>query len=116
MQPKMKDSDLLILILMQVIMKQITKGGMTMHIEHIAMYVCDLEAARDFFQRYFHARANDGYHNQITGFRSYFLTFDHGARLELMRAPGWRTRKRRQTGPAMHTSPSASEAARLSMP
>lgn len=87
MQPKMKDSDLLILILMQVIMKQITKRGMTMHIEHIAMYVCDLEAARDFFQRYFHARANDGYHNQITGFRSYFLTFDHGARLELMRSP-----------------------------
>lgn len=58
-----------------------------MHIEHIAMYVRDLEEARAFFQKYFHARSNDGYHNQATGFRSYFLTFDGGARLEIMQKP-----------------------------
>ncbi len=58
-----------------------------MYIEHVAMYVNDLEAARDFFIKYFNASSNDGYHNQITDFRSYFLTFDDGARLEIMNKP-----------------------------
>lgn len=58
-----------------------------MYIEHIAMYVNDLEAARDFFVKYFNATSNDGYHNQTTDFRSYFLTFDDGARLEIMNKP-----------------------------
>ncbi len=58
-----------------------------MRIEHIAMYVKELEKARDFFVKYFHAVSNTGYHNQTTGFRSYFLTFDDGARLELMQRP-----------------------------
>ena len=55
--------------------------------EHIAMYVNDLEAAKDFFVRFFGASSNDGYHNRTTGFRSYFLTFDGGARLEIMTRP-----------------------------
>lgn len=59
-----------------------------MRIEHIAMYVNDLEEARDFFVRYFNATSNDGYHNKTTDFRSYFLTFDGGARLEIMNKPG----------------------------
>ncbi len=59
-----------------------------MRIEHIAMYVNELEAARDFFIKYFNASSNAGYHNQTTGFRSYFLTFDDGARLEIMNKPG----------------------------
>ncbi len=58
-----------------------------MRIEHIAMYVNDLEAAKDFFVKYFGANSNDGYHNKNTDFRSYFLTFDDGARLELMTRP-----------------------------
>mgnify|MGYP003291504641 CR=1 FL=1 len=58
-----------------------------MHIEHIAMYVNDLENAKDFFVQYFHAMSNEGYHNKITGFRSYFLKFDCGARLEIMKKP-----------------------------
>ena len=58
-----------------------------MRIEHIAMYVNDLEAARDFFVRYFGAVSNEGYHNKTTDFRSYFLSFDDGARLELMKKP-----------------------------
>lgn len=55
-----------------------------MKIEHVAMYVNDLEKVREFFIKYFDATSNDGYYNQTTGFRSYFLTFDDGARLELM--------------------------------
>ncbi|MBP3622075.1 MAG: VOC family protein [Lachnospiraceae bacterium] len=58
-----------------------------MHIEHIAMYVNDLEATRDFFVKYFNAASNDGYHNKTTDFRSYFLSFDGGARLEIMNRP-----------------------------
>lgn len=58
-----------------------------MRIEHIAMYVNDLERAKDFFVTYLGARANNGYHNPVTGFRSYFLSFDDGARLEIMQHP-----------------------------
>ena len=58
-----------------------------MHIEHIAMYVNDLEKARDFFMKYFNAKSNDGYHNTKTDFRSYFQSFDGGARLEIMNKP-----------------------------
>lgn len=59
----------------------------SMRIEHVAMYVNDLEAARNFFIKYLGASSNDGYHNQKTGFRSYFLSFSDGARLEIMNKP-----------------------------
>ena len=55
-----------------------------MRIEHIAMYVNDLERAKDFFTKYFNATADAGYLNKTTGFRFYFLTFEDGARLEIM--------------------------------
>ena len=58
-----------------------------MRIEHIAMYVSDLESARDFFVKYLGGKSNNGYHNQKTGFRSYFISFDDGARLEIMTKP-----------------------------
>ena len=58
-----------------------------MLIEHIAMYVNDLESARDFFVTYFGGHSNDGYHNKTTDFRSYFISFDDGARLEIMTKP-----------------------------
>ena len=58
-----------------------------MIIEHIAMYVNDLEVARDFFVKYLGGSSNEGYHNEATGFRSFFISFDGGARLELMTKP-----------------------------
>ena len=58
-----------------------------MIIEHIAMYVKDLEVARDFFVNYLGGVSNDGYYNRLTGFRSYFVSFDSGARLEIMNKP-----------------------------
>ena len=60
------------------------KDFLKMRIEHIAMYVSNLEAARDFFVKYLGGKSNDGYHNPNTGFRSYFISFDDGARLEIM--------------------------------
>ena len=58
-----------------------------MGIEHTALYVRDLEAAKRFFTRYFHAQPGADYHNPRTGFRSCFLSFDSGGRLELMWLP-----------------------------
>lgn len=55
-----------------------------MKIEHVAMYVKEIEKAKEFFVKYFGAKTNDGYYNMTTGFCSYFLTFDDGARLEIM--------------------------------
>ncbi len=55
-----------------------------MKIEHIAAYFIDLEGAKSFFEKYFGAKSNKLYHNTKTNFKSYFLTFDDGARLEIM--------------------------------
>ena len=58
-----------------------------MKIDHIALYVNDLEGAKAFFETYFEAVSNEGYHNMRTDFRSYFLTFSDGSRLEIMTKP-----------------------------
>ncbi|MBD3688870.1 VOC family protein [Nanchangia anserum] len=55
-----------------------------MRIEHVAVYVTDLERARDFFEVFFEGQAGDRYVNQRTGFSSYFISFSDGTRLELM--------------------------------
>lgn len=58
-----------------------------MRIEHVAMYVNELERAKDFFVKYFEANSGAQYRNLTTGFQSYFLSFEDGARLELMTRP-----------------------------
>ena len=55
-----------------------------MKIEHVAMYVKNLEKTREFFVKYLGGRANELYHNKKTDFRSYFISFEDGARLEIM--------------------------------
>ena len=55
-----------------------------MRIEHIAMYVNNLEKEKEFFETYFHAKAGEKYVHKEIGFSSYFLEFQDGARLELM--------------------------------
>lgn len=54
-----------------------------MKIEHVALWVTDLELVKAFYEKYFEAEAGDRYHNPKTGFSSYFLSFDEGSRLEL---------------------------------
>lgn len=55
-------------------------------IEHLALWTDDLERLRDWYERRLGGRAGDLYcHDE---FSSYFLEFDGGARLELMRMPG----------------------------
>ena len=58
-----------------------------MKIEHIGLYVHDMEKAKNFFVKYFKADASELYHNFNSGFSSYFLTFDGGSRLEIMQRP-----------------------------
>lgn len=58
-----------------------------MKIEHIAMYVNDLDKVKNFFLKYFNGHSNSKYHNINTGFQSYFISFDDGARLEIMTKP-----------------------------
>ena len=60
---------------------------MNVRIEHIAMYVNDLQAARDFFIKYLNGRFNEGYHNPKTDFRSYFISFSDATWLEIMNKP-----------------------------
>ena len=56
-------------------------------IDHTAICVRDLEAARGFWQTYFGATPDAGYHNPRTGLRTHFLTFQDGTRLEIMTRP-----------------------------
>lgn len=58
-----------------------------MRIEHIAIWVSDLEKAKTFYCQYFGGKSSELYHNQITNFMSYFISFDTGARLEIMNRP-----------------------------
>jgi len=56
-----------------------------MKIEHLAIWVDDLEKMRQFYSTYFNAVSNEKYTNTKKGFTSYFLTFgENTSRLELM--------------------------------
>lgn len=59
-----------------------------MQIEHVAIWTKDLEQLKAFYTSYFGATAGKKYVNADKQFESYFLTFDSGARLELMCKPG----------------------------
>jgi lactoylglutathione lyase len=56
-----------------------------MRIEHVALWTRDLEGMKDFYVGFFGGKANEKYVNPRTGFESYFISFDSGARLEIMR-------------------------------
>ncbi|MDF2535565.1 MAG: glyoxalase, partial [Bacillales bacterium] len=58
-----------------------------MILEHVALYTNDLVGMRKFYEKYFNAKANEKYHNPKTGLQTYFLTFEGGARLEIMTKP-----------------------------
>ena len=61
-----------------------------MKIEHIAIWVDNLEEMRRFYETYFDAKSNKKYHNPKKDFSSYFLSFASGSRLEIMHKPGIR--------------------------
>lgn len=58
-----------------------------MVLEHIAIWTEDLERLKAYYIRYFDGKANDKYINAANRFESYFITFESGARLEIMTKP-----------------------------
>ena len=58
-----------------------------MKIEHLAIWVKDLEKMKAFYEKCFQAKAGEKYHNPTKNFTSYFLSFESGCRLELMHKP-----------------------------
>ena len=59
-----------------------------MKIEHVAIWVSDLEVMRQFYITYFGAASNEKYINTTKKFESYFLSFGEGkTRIELMTRP-----------------------------
>lgn len=59
-----------------------------MSIEHVGVYVSDLERALEFYTELLGGAAGEIYENRVTGLRSCFVSFDSGTRLELMTRPG----------------------------
>jgi len=59
-----------------------------MTLEHVAIWTNNLEALKDYYIKYFQAVCNNKYSNNKKGFESYFLSFESGARLEIMNMPG----------------------------
>ena len=53
-------------------------------VDHVALWVRDLEAMRDFYVQRLGGRSGSLYNNARTGFRSCFIAFPEGARIELM--------------------------------
>jgi lactoylglutathione lyase len=58
-----------------------------MKIEHLALWVRDLERSRTFYHKYFKGISGEIYVNTKNQFSSYFMSFEGGARLELMHSP-----------------------------
>lgn len=59
-----------------------------MRIEHIALWVNDIEKMREFYCSFFQAHSSEKYLNPVKQFSSYFLYFKEGSRLEIMNQPG----------------------------
>ena len=55
------------------------------HLHHIALWASDLDTICRFYSGYFGAEVGPLYENESKGFASRFLTFETGARLEIMR-------------------------------
>jgi len=56
-------------------------------VDHVALWVRDLETMRNFYVERLGGRSGALYHNARTGFRSCFIAFPEGPRIELMSDP-----------------------------
>ena len=59
-----------------------------MKIEHLAIWVDNLEQMKDWYCQTFDLSAGEKYENPTKGFSSYFLSFASGTRIELMKRTG----------------------------
>ena len=58
-----------------------------MKIEHLAIWVADLEKMKNFYVEFMGGESGALYHNPTKKFTSYFISFEDGCRLELMHRP-----------------------------
>jgi len=70
-------------------------------IEHIALWTEDIERLANFYAQYFGATVGAMYANHAKGFESRFLTFETGARLELMKTSTLRPERHQPGGHRM---------------
>ncbi|WP_290797888.1 VOC family protein [Flavihumibacter sp. UBA7668] len=70
-----------------------------MKIEHIAIWTNNLEPLKEFYCTYFGGIANTKYVNEKKKFQSYFISFEAGARLEIMSKEGVTDREVTDTKP-----------------
>lgn len=56
-----------------------------MKISHIGIWTQRLEVLKEFYEIYFGAKTGEKYVNEKKGFESYFLVFEDGCALEIMR-------------------------------
>lgn len=59
-----------------------------MTLEHVAIWTKQLEVLKNFYVKFFGGVPNEKYTNEKKQFQSYFLSFQSGARLELMQMVG----------------------------
>ena len=57
-------------------------------IDHIAILTRNLERLKAYYVCYFGGTAGEKYTNPVSGLQSYFISFESGARLELITLPG----------------------------
>jgi lactoylglutathione lyase len=67
--------------------EQSLQQDVAMHIEHVAIWTRNLEGLMAFYETYFGGKSSPKYINPAHQFESYFLSFEGGARLELMHMP-----------------------------
>ena len=58
-----------------------------MRIEHVAIWVNDIDKVCEFYRKYFGGVVQPLYHNPAKQFTSRFVTFESGTRLEVMHRP-----------------------------
>jgi lactoylglutathione lyase len=58
-----------------------------MKLEHIAIWTDNIELLRNYYVSFFEGQSNEMYINPKTQFQSYFISFESGARLEIMSMP-----------------------------
>jgi lactoylglutathione lyase len=63
------------------------KDHQFMTLEHVAIWTNQLETLKEYYIKYFGGKSNNKYSNSSKDFHSYFLSFESGARLELMYMP-----------------------------
>ena len=73
-----------------------------MHIDHIAIWTDNLENEKNFFLKYFECSVNEKYINPGKQFSSYFITFEGGARIELMNRSDIKKERRGETPGIAH--------------